>query len=71
VRTNREEIGVVVRTNANDPLHPVLTLLDDRLESARGRIDTATRDRAGAYERHILETLRPPEGFEAAGFLAA
>jgi putative nucleotidyltransferase with HDIG domain len=71
VRTNREEIGVVVRTNANDPLHPMLAVLDPQLETVRKRIDTATRDGSGAYVRHILETLRPPEGFEAAHFLAA
>jgi putative nucleotidyltransferase with HDIG domain len=71
VRTSRDEIGVVIRTNSSEPLHPVLTLLDEHLRAPRGRVDTAKRDHAGAYERHILETLRPPEGFEVAGFLAA
>src|SRR6266853_801065 len=58
VRTSRDEIGVVIHTNAGDPLHPVLALSDQALEEPRGRIDTGTRDASGSYERHILETLR-------------
>jgi hypothetical protein len=34
-------------------------------------VDTATRDGSGSYERHIVETIRPPEGFDAGRFLAA
>lgn len=71
VRTDRNETGVVVRTNAADPLHPIIVLMDERLQSPRGRLDTATRDMHGAYERHILETLMPPEGFDVGSFLAA
>ena len=71
VRTNRDEIGVVVRTNAADPLHPVLALADQELQRPCGRVDSAARDAAGSYERHILETLRPPEGFDVGNFLAA
>jgi hypothetical protein len=71
VRTNRDETGVVVRTNTDDPLHPVLVLMDERLQSPCGRVDTASRDSSGAYERHILETLMPPEGFDVGTFLAA
>ena len=71
VRTNRGEIGVVVLTNAGDPLHPVLALTDQRLESPLGRVDTAGRDASGSYERHILETMRPPEGFDVGSFLSA
>src|SRR5262249_16106983 len=70
VRTSRDEIGVVVHTNVGDPLHPVLALADQALEHPRGRIDTATRDASGAYERHIVETLRPPERFDVAKFIA-
>jgi putative nucleotidyltransferase with HDIG domain len=70
VRTNRDEIGVVVRTNAADPLHPVLTLADQQLQSPCDRVDTAARTAEGFYERHILETLRPPEGFDVGIFLA-
>ena len=71
VRTNRDELGVVMRTSAGDPLHPVLALLDANLRDSRGTVDTATRDGAGSYERHIVETIRPPEGFDAGRFLAA
>jgi len=71
VRTNRDEIGVVIHTNVDDPLHPVIALADPALEHPRGRIDTGTRDASGLYERHIVETLRPPEGFDVANFIAA
>lgn len=71
VRTNRGEVGVVVRTNSGDPLHPVLALGDERLQTPRGRIDTSARDASGGYERHVLETVLPPEGFDVARFLAA
>jgi putative nucleotidyltransferase with HDIG domain len=71
VRTSRDEIGVVVRTNAADPLHPVLALSDLELQRPCGRVDSAARDAAGSYERHILETLRPPEGFDVGNFLVA
>jgi hypothetical protein len=70
VRTNRDEIGVVVRTNHADPLHPVLTLADHG-RNPSGRVDTSTRDGSGGYERHILETVRPPDGLDPAKFLAA
>jgi putative nucleotidyltransferase with HDIG domain len=57
VRTSRGELGVVVRTNPKDPLHPALALVDETFERLIGEVDTATRDRAGLYERHIAETL--------------
>jgi putative nucleotidyltransferase with HDIG domain len=60
VRTDRGEVGVVVATNGTDPLHPVVTLLADDMLEPLGRLDTAARDGAGAYERHIIETVRPP-----------
>jgi len=60
----------VVQTNRGDPLHPVLTLVADGMEGPRGRIDTAARDGSGAYERHILETLRPPEGLDLGRLLS-
>ena len=71
VRTNRDEIGVVIRTNAEDPLHPVLALADEALVHPRGRVDMASRDASGSYERHIVETLKPPEGFDVGLFIAA
>ena len=70
VRTSRGEIGVVVRTNGDDPLHPVVTLLDDDLAGPRGRVDTASRDAAGTYERHIIETVRPPASVDLSAHFA-
>jgi HD-GYP domain-containing protein (c-di-GMP phosphodiesterase class II) len=70
VRTSRDEIGVVVRTNPADPLHPVLALVEGNRDALR-RIDTGAREESGGYERHILETMRPPEGLDVSTFLAA
>lgn len=61
VRTTRGELAVVVRTNADDPLHPVIQLVSDRMDPVGGGVDTRTRDRAGAYERHIAETVEPSD----------
>lgn len=72
VRTSRGEIGVVVGTTAADPLHPVLALVDESLDGPRGHIDTSTRDRTGADQRHIVETLMPQrETLDATRFLAS
>ncbi len=57
VRTSRGELGVVVETNAKEPLHPVLMLVDENLNPRQGRADTSRRDGTGAYERHIVETV--------------
>jgi putative nucleotidyltransferase with HDIG domain len=70
VRTNRDEIAVVVRTNHADPLHPMLTLVDVN-QNPSVSVDTCSRDASGGYERHILETLRPPDGLEMSKFLTA
>jgi putative nucleotidyltransferase with HDIG domain len=70
VKTNRDEIGVVIRTNPADPLHPVLALVDGNHDASH-RVDTGARDESGSYERHILETMRPPEGLDVSTFLAA
>ena len=59
VRTSRGETAVVVRTNARDPLHPVVALAGEGSSGPRGEIDLSTRDAAGAYERHVVETLMP------------
>lgn len=58
VRTNREELGVVIRTNSNDPLHPVISLVSESFDP-RGEVDTSARNDAGEYERHVLESLKP------------
>ena len=59
VRTNRDEVGVVIRTNPSDPLHPVVSLVAGDGLVPVGELDTSVRDSAGQYERHVLETLRP------------
>jgi putative nucleotidyltransferase with HDIG domain len=71
VNTDRGELAVVVGTNQNDPFHPVIALVGADRERRPGTIDTSTRDGSGAYERHIVETIRPPEGLDVTRFLAA
>ena len=70
VRTSRDEIGVVVETNPTNPLHPIVALLDPSLGRAVDRVDTSARDPSGAYERHVVETLTPPDTFDLRAFLA-
>jgi putative nucleotidyltransferase with HDIG domain len=70
VRTSRGETAVVVRTTPGDPLHPVIAITDTEARLPQGEVDTATRTAGGAYERHILETVRPPEGFDVTAFLS-
>jgi HD-GYP domain-containing protein (c-di-GMP phosphodiesterase class II) len=62
VRTNLEELAVVIRTHENDPLHPVVAILREDLDGIRAVSDTARRGAGGAYERHVVETVAPPEG---------
>jgi hypothetical protein len=57
VRTNRDETGVVIRTNPKNPLHPVLSLVSDDLDRLLGEVDTSTCDTSGAYERQIVSSL--------------
>ncbi len=71
VRTSREEIGVVVQTNAASPLHPILALADSSFGGPTARVDTNARDDAGGYTRHIVETITPPENFDVRVFLEA
>src|SRR5262249_41087041 len=71
VRTSRNEVGVVVRTNAGDPLHPVVILAEGGLENPGWQVDTAGRDASGAYGRHVLARRRPPADLAARAFLAA
>jgi len=70
VGTSREEIGVVIETNPGSPLHPILSLVDGSFGGETARVDTSVRDDSGAYARHIVETMRPPEGFDLRLFLA-
>ena len=59
VRTNREEIGVVVRTNTEDPLRPVIALLRNDAAAVTAHLDLAGSE---GQSRHIVETIPPPEG---------
>ena len=69
VRTNRNELGLVVETNRKEPLHPVLALVDEGSYQPVGRVDTSERDSAGAYARHIAQSLPAPDGLDLRVFL--
>jgi putative nucleotidyltransferase with HDIG domain len=71
VRTDRDETGIVVATTPGEPLHPVIALLTSELDRAPGDIDTSTRDGNGSYARHIVETIRPPDGLDLTRVLAS
>jgi putative nucleotidyltransferase with HDIG domain len=71
VRTDRDEVGIVIRTNPTEPLHPVIALMGAELQRVPGEIDTSHRLLSGQYERHVVETLRPAEGLDLTRFLAA
>jgi len=58
VRTTRGEVGVVIRTHADDPLHPQIEVLSPELDPTGRRIDLSERDERGRYARHVAETLR-------------
>jgi putative nucleotidyltransferase with HDIG domain len=57
VRTNRDEVGMVVRTNSRDPLHPVITITNDTFEEVRHQVDTSERDGDGRYLRQIVQSI--------------
>jgi putative nucleotidyltransferase with HDIG domain len=66
VRTSRDEVGVVVRTNSRDPLHPVIAITNEAFEELRGQVDTSQRDGDGRYLRQIVQTIagrRPLPGW--------
>ena len=71
VRTDRDEVGVVVRTIPGEPLHPVIALMGVDRQPVDGEIDTSRRLLSGQYERHVVETLRPQEGLDLNQFLRA
>jgi putative nucleotidyltransferase with HDIG domain len=70
VRTDRNELGVVIRTNPSEPLHPVIALFGSDYQRLPGEVDTSRRTASGEYERHVIETLRPPEPLNVHEFLA-
>ena len=59
VRTDRGETGVVVRTNSDDPLRPVLAILRHDLSAVDAEVDLAS---SGSGGRHVVETIPAPEG---------
>jgi putative nucleotidyltransferase with HDIG domain len=69
VRTSRDELGLVVQINRNEPLHPVLTIVDEETYRPRQRVDTSERDGSGAYARHISKSLPAPAGLDLRAFL--
>jgi putative nucleotidyltransferase with HDIG domain len=71
VRTDRDELGVVIRTNRGEPLHPVVAPLAADYARLPGEIDTSARDVSGAYLRHISETLAPPDALDLTRFFEA
>jgi putative nucleotidyltransferase with HDIG domain len=72
VRTDRGELGVVVRTNRSDPLHPIVELVNDEVKISYGAVDTSLRADDGAYQRHIVETVVPPSAdVDVSRFLTA
>lgn len=68
VRTNRDELGVVVATSPLEPLHPVIALVGPDFERL-GDVDTAARDAGGDYARHIVETVAKVDGLEMKNFI--
>jgi putative nucleotidyltransferase with HDIG domain len=68
VRTNRDELGVVVATNPLEPLHPTIALAGADFRRL-GDVDTAVREESGGYARHIVETLARVEGLEVRRFV--
>jgi putative nucleotidyltransferase with HDIG domain len=69
VRTNRNELGLVVQTNQREPLHPVLALVDEETYKPAGRVDTSERESSGGYARHITQSMPVPDGLDLRVFL--
>jgi putative nucleotidyltransferase with HDIG domain len=71
VRTDRDEMGIIIRTNHGEPLHPVMARLTADFERLPGEIDTSQRDDAGDYQRHVTETIVPPRPLDLNLLLAS
>jgi putative nucleotidyltransferase with HDIG domain len=69
VRTDRDELGVVVRTNPGEPLHPIIALVGPLLENLSIEIDTSAREASGGYARHVIETIVPGKELDVLKFL--
>jgi putative nucleotidyltransferase with HDIG domain len=59
VRTSQGEVGIVIETCEDEPLHPTIVVVErEGAAVAPGyTVNTADRDERGGYLRHILETL--------------
>ncbi len=71
VRTTTQQLGVVVRTNPRDALHPIVALVDEDVRRVTGEVDTSERAADGRHLRHIAGTIRPPAGALDLGSLLA
>jgi len=69
VRTNRNELALVVQTNRREPLHPMLTLVDEETYKPTFQVDTSEREPSGGYARHITQSLPAPDGLDLRLFL--
>ena len=69
VRTSRDETGVVIETSPEEPLHPIIALVASDFGRLPGQVNTAVRDSSGNYERHIVETIRPPDALDLGLFV--
>ncbi len=69
VRTSRDETGVVIATSPEEPLHPIIALVASDFGRLPGQVNTAVRDSSGNYERHIVETIRPPDALDLGLFV--
>jgi putative nucleotidyltransferase with HDIG domain len=69
VRTSRDETGVVIATSQEEPLHPIIALVASDFGRLPGQVNTAVRDSSGNYERHIVETIRPPDALDLGLFV--
>jgi len=69
VRTNRNELGLVVQTNQREPLHPILSLVDEETYKPMGQLDTSERESSGGYARHITQSIPAPDGLDLREFL--
>ncbi len=59
VKTNRGEVGVVTKINPEDPLHPVIKILEDEQgkKISPQLVNTSEKNHTGNFVREILQVL--------------